>query len=127
MSVYGKQRNSSSNLKAFSWTKNNVLREFLQGQNVFVNLPTGFPAFSVQSLQMHCAYSAKCNLDDSSSVKTNRELNCMIFTDIRKLQTLHVYLRPGISEETKETNKPHGLKATIIRFARSKFRIFNAS
>ena len=52
----------------------------------------------------------------------------MIFTDIKK--TTHTagrsYSRPGISEATKETNKPHRLKAQIIRFAQSKFRIVNA-
>ena len=52
----------------------------------------------------------------------------MIFTDIKK--TTHTiarsYSRPGISEETKETNKPHGLKVPIIRFAQLKFRIVHA-
>ena len=51
----------------------------------------------------------------------------MIFTDIRKTRhTARSYSRPGISEETKETNKPRGLKAPIIRFAQSKFRIVHA-
>ena len=53
----------------------------------------------------------------------------MIFTDIKK-KTTHTagrsYSLPGISEETKETNKPHGLKAQIIRFAQLKFRIVHS-
>ena len=44
--VYSKQWKSISNFKAFFLNKKNALREFLQDQNLLVNLPTGFPASS---------------------------------------------------------------------------------
>ena len=51
-----KQCNSSSNFKAFFWTKI-ALREFLQGRNLLVYLPTGFPASS-NRCRCSAAYSA---------------------------------------------------------------------
>ena len=54
-----------------SSTPKNALREFLQGRNLLVYLPTGFPASS-NMLQMLCRVF--CNLADSSSVKTNQDL-----------------------------------------------------
>ena len=87
-----------------------------------------FQRFQCDRCRCTAAYSATCNLADSSSVKTNQELH-----DIhrhKKKKTTHTagrsYSLPGISEETKETNKPHGLKAQIIRFAQLKFRIVHS-
>ena len=81
-------------LKASSEQKN-VLREFLQGQNLLVNLPTNFPASSNRCRQMHCRVF--CNLADSSNVKTNQEI--MIFTAKKKNYT-HVAIQvQAISEK----------------------------
>ena len=51
--------------------------EFIQSQNVYVNLLAGFPASSNRSLPMR--FRVFCNLADSSRVKTNQEI--MTFTD----------------------------------------------
>ena len=69
----------------------NVLREFLQGQNLLVNLPTNFPASSNRCRQMHCRVF--CNLADSSNVKTNQEI--MIFTAKKKELHTCSYSGPG--------------------------------
>ena len=77
----------------------NGLREFIQGQNVLVNLPTGFPASS---------NSCRCTAAHSSisptlgRVKTNLEI--VIFTDKNKLHICS-YSGSDNSHKTKETNK----------------------
>ena len=85
--VYSKQWKSSSNFKAFLWTKN-AFREFLQGQSLLVNLSTWFSSVLFQSPQMHCRVF--CNLANSSSVKTNQEI--MIFT-FKKQKYTHVIIQ----------------------------------
>ena len=55
-STNSKQWKSTSNFKAFFWTKN-ALRESLQGQNLLVKLPTGFPGSS-NRYRCTAAYSA---------------------------------------------------------------------
>ena len=62
-------------LKSSFWGKNN-LREFFQGQNLLVNLPTGS---SSNRCRCTAAYS------DSSCVKTNLEI--MIFKAKKNLKT----------------------------------------
>ena len=84
----------------------NALRQFLQGQNFLVNLPTGLPA---SSNRCRCT-AVFCNLADSSSVKTNHV--AMIFTSPprtplpppQKKNYAHVssFLGPGISKKIKE-------------------------
>ena len=76
----------------------NALREFIQSQNVFVNLPTaGFPA---SSERCRCAdvYSA---ISLTLAIKRqNKSGN----HEKKKLHTCS-YSGPGIFEKTKETNK----------------------
>ena len=62
--------------------KKNALREFIQGQNVYVNLPAGFPASS-NRCRWAAAYSAIS--PTLAKVKTNQEI--MIFTDKINYQT----------------------------------------
>ena len=71
---YSKQWKSSSNFKAFLWTKKCFER--IPSRPEFACKFVDWFASVFQSLQMHCRIF--CNLADSYSVKTNQEI--MIFT-----------------------------------------------
>ena len=74
----------------------NALREFLQAQNVFVNLPTGFPASS-NWCRCTAAYSAISPTVLASNKSGNRDTH----GQKKKLDTCS-YSGPEISEKTKE-------------------------
>ena len=79
----------------------NALREFIQSQDVFVNLPTaGFPA---SSERCSCA-AVYSTISLTLAIKhQNKSGN----HDIHAQKKLHTcsYSGPDISEKTKETNK----------------------
>ena len=77
----------------------NALREFIQDQNVFVNLPTGFPASSNR-----CRCTAAHSSISPTIARFKINLEIVIFTEKNKLHTCS-YSGPDISEKTKETNK----------------------
>ena len=73
-----------------------ALRKFLQGQDLLVNLPTGFPASS-NPCRCTAAYSVIQPTVLASTISGNH--------DIQDQKELHTCSQssPGISEKTKET------------------------
>ena len=85
-------------------SKRKNVREFLQGRNLLVYLPTGFPASS-NRCRCSSAYIF-CNLADSFSVKTNQEI--MMFT--AKKKTTHVAIQVQVFRR-----KPRKLRLLFSR------------